>query len=688
MPAFREGQQNLLGLTNPGVYIGVVPPTPFVAGVPTNIEAMVGVGSWGPVNAVISGTTLDDAVAAVGPVTNRRHDLSKSVAAATQLGNAINFRWVRVTDGTDTAASAAITTGPSGNTVAAGTFTARYTGSRGNAIAVSIQATAMANAFAAIVNFPGRTPERFDNIANGLATLTVTPGTGYTSVPALAIPAPAAAGGVQAVAQASLKVVSAAVGTGGTGYTIGDVITLANGVRLAVASVTSGAVATVTVQNAGSLTSGAVPTNPVAQSSATGSGTGATFALTWGLGPATILNAGSGYTASTPTVTLVGGGAGTGGSIAATASFWGGLAAAINNGNDQRVRSAYVIFTPGVSTAAPTVGTTYTLAGGTDGAAGVTTAHLIGQDAQPRTGMYALRGLRRDQAGVPDTLTLVDCTDTSVWGAMLSFGLSESLYPVVAMPSGSTIVDAITARASQGIDDTNIKIIAGDWPTLYIPTLGSILISPATVFQGLCGNLSPEQSPINKALTGVVATVTSQTGVLTSDAEESIAQTGGVDFIGKSAALGADYFSFMTGRNASSNTAAQGDEYTRLTNFLVRSLQGAATRSIVGRLQSTRADDPTRSRAKGILDSFFADLKNPASGSGGYGMIDNFAVICDSSNNTPTTIARGFLFAFCTVRYLNVVRYFVIRLAGGGNVDITVQNVEPTLATVIQFATP
>ena len=49
----------------------------------------------------------------------------------------------------------------------------------------------------------------------------------------------------------------------------------------------------------------------------------------------------------------------------------------------------------------------------------------------------------------------------------------------------------------------------------------------------------------------------------------------------------------MTGRNASSNTAAQGDEYTRLTNFLIRSLETTATRSIVGQLQSVRADDPT-----------------------------------------------------------------------------------------------
>jgi hypothetical protein len=206
-----------------------------------------------------------------------------------------------------------------------------------------------------------------------------------------------------------------------------------------------------------------------------------------------------------------------------------------------------------------------------------------------------------------------------------------------------------------------------------------MLVSPTAVYQGLAGNLSPEQIPINKPLTGVVATQTSQTGVLTSSAEESVAQTGGIDFIGRSADLGQDFFSFMTGRNASSNTAANGDEYTRLTNFLVRSLEGAATRSIVGKLQSFRADDPTRAKAKAVLDSFFQDLKNPASGSDGYGMIDDFATQCDARNNTPTTVRAASCSPSARSATSTVVRYFVIKLAGGNNVSITVQDTAPTL---------
>lgn len=94
-------------------------------------------------------------------------------------------------------------------------------------------------------------------------------------------------------------VTAAAVAAGGTGYAVGDLITLATTPSgdqpigapavLRVATLSGSAVATATVVNqvAGSATSQggsyfAAQTNPVAQSSTTGSGTGATFNLTFG----------------------------------------------------------------------------------------------------------------------------------------------------------------------------------------------------------------------------------------------------------------------------------------------------------------------------------------------------------------------------------------------------------------------
>lgn len=69
---------------------------------------------------------------------------------------------------------------------------------------------------------------------------------------------------------------------GGTGYVVGDLIFLENGVHLTVATVTTGAVATVTITSPGSVYSGnPTPVNPVPQVTASGAGQGAKFNLTW-----------------------------------------------------------------------------------------------------------------------------------------------------------------------------------------------------------------------------------------------------------------------------------------------------------------------------------------------------------------------------------------------------------------------
>lgn len=665
MPNFRDGQQNIAGIVNPGVYIDVVPPTPYVAGVPTNVEGYVGVGSWGPLNAISRASGPDGVVAAVGPPQFRSFDLASHVLAGMSLGNRMAAAMVRVSDGTDTAASF---------TDSNGTWTAKYSGVYGNQIKISYQGTAQQGAYAAVVNFPGRSPERYDNIQQGLQSVTVVAGTGYTSVPAAVVSPPQTLiGGIQAAVQATLKAITATLGAGGAGYVVGDKITLSNGVVLTVATVTSGAVATTTIFSAGAVTSGSVPANPVAQVSTTGSGTGATFTLTYGLGTP-IITSGAGYTAA-PTITLTGGG-GTGGTYTGVASFWAALAYAVNNGTPQRGASNVAIFTPASSTATPTVGTTQvTLTGGTDGANGVGTQQLVGLDYLPRTGLYALRS-----AGV-DGFCLCGCVDTASWGAMLSFSVTENAYAVMDRPISDTIAAAAAARNTAGIDDYAAKILVGDYPTYYDATLGvSRLIAPSAFALGLFGNLSPEQSSINKPLQGLSTTQTAMMGILTADADEAVAQTAGIDFIGKSAALGTGYFSFMTGRNASSNSTASGDEYTRLTNFLVRSLEGPALKTVIGRLQSlARPDDPTRQLAKALLDGFFAGLKDPASGSGGYGIIDDYANFCGLNENPPALIVQGFLVAISKVRYLNVVRYFLVKLNGGGNVDVKVSTFLPVV---------
>ena len=151
------------------------------------------------------------------------------------------------------------------------------------------------------------------NISNGgtvtAITRTASGGPNYTTAPTITISPPTTAGGVQATASVPMFLSSAIVSAGGTGYTVGDVLTVVGGtsttlVTLTVATLSGSAVATVTISNSGNYT--VLPSNPISVTGGTGSS--ATFTLGWGVGSPVIINAGSGYVEQ-PTITFSSGSA-------------------------------------------------------------------------------------------------------------------------------------------------------------------------------------------------------------------------------------------------------------------------------------------------------------------------------------------------------------------------------------------
>lgn len=166
---------------------------------------------------------------------------------------------------------------------------------------------------------PGTYGIPVSDIAAGIASFSgITAGTGYTSIPAVSFTGGTTGltGGGGAVAFAKMKVLTATVAAGGTGYVVGNTINLGNGVVFTVATLSGSAVATFTVTNGGSLSS--IPANPVAQVSTNGAGTGATFNFaTFGLESLDLRVPGA-YT-SAPTVVFTGG-AGTGAAATAVLS--------------------------------------------------------------------------------------------------------------------------------------------------------------------------------------------------------------------------------------------------------------------------------------------------------------------------------------------------------------------------------
>ena len=149
-------------------------------------------------------------------------------------------------------------------------------------------------------------------------SLTVTSyGAGYTSRPAVAFGGP----GTSASATAIIGVALATISAAGTGYAVGDLLTISGGTAGTAAIIkvltTTGAgiIATISIVTPGDYT--AVPANPAAVTG--GYGTAATFTLNFGLVNFTNLVGGSGYVTA-PSVTMSGGGATTQGTASAAIS--------------------------------------------------------------------------------------------------------------------------------------------------------------------------------------------------------------------------------------------------------------------------------------------------------------------------------------------------------------------------------
>ncbi len=156
MPITQFGVLNTTALTVPDLYVQIVPPAIIsLNGVPSNVIGIVGTAVWGPVNNAVVVGSYGGCAAQFGALQPRRYDMGTVVYIAQQQG-AANFRLVRVTDGTDVAASLTITSGI--------TFTAFYSGSLGNLITVSIGAGSSGTGYKVTVSCPGINSEVFDNI--------------------------------------------------------------------------------------------------------------------------------------------------------------------------------------------------------------------------------------------------------------------------------------------------------------------------------------------------------------------------------------------------------------------------------------------------------------------------------------------------------------------------------------------
>lgn len=348
-------------------------------------------------------------------------------------------------------------------------------------------------------------------------------------------------------------------------------------------------------------------------------------------------------------------------------AVWIAIAAAINSGAGVlRGPSQLAVAAAGASTAAP-VAATVTLSGGTDGASGVTATQLIGTDGTARTGMYALRA-----TGCANAF-LADCDASTSWTTQVAYGLSEGTYMHMTGPAGDTIANAISTKATAGIDSYAAKLHFGDWCYVSDPETGvTSLMSPQAFGAGRKAAMSPEQSLLNKPLNGITATQKTNGNAVYSTADLKQLSDAGIDVI-TNPCPGGSYFGCRIGKNTSSNAAINGDNYAGVTNYLAYTLNAGMGKHI-GRLQTPTQRGEAQGTINGFLSTMWAanmlgDVNNPTR--------QPFSVQLDANNNPSSQVAQGIEQIAVRATYLSVITTLVISVEGGQTVSINVVSATP-----------
>lgn len=350
-------------------------------------------------------------------------------------------------------------------------------------------------------------------------------------------------------------------------------------------------------------------------------------------------------------------------------SFWSNLARAVNNGTGaSRGPSALCVATVGNgTTTSPSTVLNQVLLNGSDGTSGMSPAMLVGSDGLSRTGMYALRG-QGCALGM-----LADCSDAAQWEVQAGFGLSEGIYMVLTGPSGDDLASAVQRKQNAGLDSYGAKLMFGDWLYWYDQDNSQTrLVSPQGFVVGRLASLSPEQSSLNKALVGIVGSQKSgmaATGQAStySSAELERLFSQGIDVIANPAP-GGQYWAVRCGHNTSSDQSISTDSYTRMTNFIARSLSAG-----MGLYVGSVINQTLLSNIKATLLSYLSALVQQKI----LGSVDGrppYAVVCDQSNNPGTRTALGYVQADVQVRYQGINEKFIVNLQGGQNVAVTSTN--------------
>ena len=278
--------------------------------------------------------------------------------------------------------------------------------------------------------------------------------------------------------------------------------------------------------------------------------------------------------------------------------------------------------------------------------------------------MYALRG-QGCSVGL-----LADSIDTTQYSTQAAFGLSEGVYMILTGPSGDTTENAVATKATAGLDSHAAKLMFGDWIYWYDQANAvTRLVSPQGFAAGRLVNLSPEQSSLNKQLYSIAGSQRSGSAAsgqssTYATAELQLLFQNGIDVI-CNPQPGGSYWGVRCGHNSSSNAATNGDNYTRMTNYIAATLS-AGMGLYVGQVINSTLFQNIRATLLAFLQAMLSQgLLGSTTGS------QPFSVICDTTNNPQSRTALGYVQADVQVQYQGINEKFIVNVEGGQTVQIS-----------------
>lgn len=330
-------------------------------------------------------------------------------------------------------------------------------------------------------------------------------------------------------------------------------------------------------------------------------------------------------------------------------ALWVNIVNAINQGQGELVPPSNLVTAEvGAATGTPDLAT-YTMSGGADGSATVDESDLVGVETD-KSGMYALK-----DTGL-GLLVLSNASTSSNYGAVTNFSESQGAFAILTRPSNESYTDGITAKKAIGLDNAWGKLMVGDWVLIQDPYNNvQRYVSPQSFVAGTYSLLANQQSGLNKPISSsiLISTQTQAANQRYTSADIADILLNGLDVIA-SPSPGGSYYALQTGKNTSSNILTNGDQYTRLTNYILLSLEELFG-AYIGTLQTPAEIRSAKTAAAAFLHGLYQQ-QVIGSTSGGI----PYQVDIDSSQSS-----KGIQTANIKVAFFGVIVVFIVAAQTG-----------------------